>query len=163
MPMAMDSTPESSPHPLHVHDAPSRLPRDSSSPTPQDAPSRLPQDSSSCQESSPDLPQETYLTTNTQKVRFQLGDYVVIGNDIAQYDIAKVTDINDPSCPMRLLQVTYFKPDLKKQELKVCLHFRKPWTDTCPMNSVIMSLGKNPKINKDILQDIVKLTEDIYA
>ena len=90
-------------------------------------------------------------------IRFQIGNFVVIGSDIDIYDIAKVDSVNEASKDL------YYQADLRKQELKVLRKYRQPWRDTCPINSVIMCLGSDAKITKEILDYISAQTKEIYS
>ena len=62
---------------------------------------------------------EIFTTTNSFMIRFQIGNFVVIGSDIDIYDIAKVDSVNEASKDL------YYQADLRKQELKVLRKYRQ--------------------------------------
>ena len=105
---------------------------------------------------------KVYKTSNSLEVKFMIGDFVVVGIDVDDFDIARVDGVHEEES-MELLQVTYFKADLKKQELLVRKQYRQPWTDTCAINSVIMCLGHDYGLTKEVIQTILSVTRTIYV
>ncbi len=114
-------------------------------------------------ESAPSPPEGTvYTTTNELKVDFKVGDFVVIGEDVDMYEYAKVDGVTyNEKVHGHYLSVTYYQPCKDTGRLTVSMTKKGPWTDTCPMDCVIMRLV-NTTVDSGLKEKILSITKDIY-
>ena len=108
-------------------------------------------------------------TINSLGIAIKIGDTVIIGRDVNAYDIAQVDNIQHKLTIDELdetgrvnVKITYYQLD-ETRMLVPMKRYRKPWTDECQENAIIMSLGSVTTIDKETQKEIQKKTKDVYA
>lgn len=107
-------------------------------------------------------PKFQFETTNLQKVRFNIGDIVVIGESADQFHYAEVEKVNQSDKFTYTVDILYQKLDRNR----VLQPWTKgpslaPWRDSCPLNCIIkrLKLPTDRKVDKTtqyIIKDLVK-------
>ena len=102
--------------------------------------------------------------TNSLGVIIKEGSKVVIGKDIGDYDIAHVNrivarDTDDDN--EDYIQITYLQTDHERALVPI-KRFRKPWTDICQVNTVILALGNIEFLPIHMDTVITDKTKEIY-
>ncbi len=99
-------------------------------------------------------------------VKFEVGHFVVLGEDIDEYHFCQIDNIEyHKSSAKYHMSITYFKlvdgrlevwPDEKDPE--------KPWTDKkVPLNTVILNLRHSRLIDTEMVNKITEITREIYS
>ena len=101
---------------------------------------------------------------NSLGVPITPGQYVVIGNDANDYDIALVRNIVEDSTGNKA-HITYYEMEDGPEMTLQVMHrprTKKEWTDTCHINTIMLSLGHIKSLTPAIKQRITQKMKEIY-
>ncbi len=105
-----------------------------------------------------------FSSQNSLNVKFEVGHYVVLGNDVDDVEYCKIDSIDYHKQSAKYsMEVTYYK--LLDGRLEVCLepNGKKPWTGTkVPLNTVILNLRHSRFVDTEMREKLQAITREIY-
>ena len=110
------------------------------------------------------MPRE-FSSNNPQNVKFQEGDFVVLGEDVDKYHFCKIDKIDyDKQSTKYFMNVTYH--ELIDGRLEECLKPKttKIWhAKRVPLNTVILNLRYTRLVDNDMKSRISAITNELYS
>ena len=106
-----------------------------------------------------------FCSNNPENVKFQEGDFVVLGEDVDTYHFCKIDKIDyDKQSTKYFMNVTYH--ELIDGRLEECLKPKttKIWhAKRVPLNTVILNLRYTRLVDNDIKSRISAITKELYS
>ncbi len=106
-----------------------------------------------------------FSSQNSQNVKFEVGHFVVLGQDIDEYEFCKIDDIvYHKGSKKYYMNITYYQLLDGRLEVYPEPGSDKPWTATkVPLNTVILNLRHTRLVDTDMKNEIIDITRDLYS
>ncbi len=107
-----------------------------------------------------------FSSQNSLNVKFEVGHFVVLGEDTDEYHFCRVDDIvyHKPSAKY-YMNITYYQLiDGRLEVYPARDKPDKPWTDKkVPLNTIILNLRHFRLVDRDMQNEILKITKEYYS